>query len=133
MCLGMGLAYRAAFHAPHPHRMEVAVVGSSPQAAALADHLRDEAGDALRVSTAATVGEARARLMDRSLVGAHVPDPKAPVLLVAAANSDTSATVAEKVFTEVAAAQDRPLRVDNITPLAAGDPTARGCSSCWSP
>ncbi|GAA5004546.1 hypothetical protein [Kitasatospora paranensis] len=126
MCLGMGIAYQAAFHAPHPHHLEVAVVGTSPQAHALAGRLQSEAGDALRVSTAPTADDARARLMDRALVGAYVPDARAPQLLVAAADSDTSATAAEQVFTKVAAAQGHPLDVRNITPLASGDPTGQG-------
>ncbi|MFD7729527.1 hypothetical protein ACFV6F_03945 [Kitasatospora phosalacinea] len=126
MCLGMGVAYLSAFHAPAPHQLPVAVVGQGPQTQVLAQTLKDGAGDGLDVTTAADTDAARTRLLDRELVAAYVPDADAPTLLVASANSDTSATVAEKVFTEVAAREGKPLAVRELTPLPAGDPTGQG-------
>jgi hypothetical protein len=46
--------------------------------------------------------------------------------MVAKASSDTSATVVQKVFTEVAAEQGAPLRVTDVAPTADGDPTGQG-------
>ncbi|GAA2083489.1 hypothetical protein GCM10009759_01670 [Kitasatospora saccharophila] len=126
MCLGMGIAYLSAFHAPAPHRLPVAVVGQGPQAQALAQGLQDKAGDKLEVTTAGDADAARARLLDRELAAAYVPDADAPTLLVATANSETSASAAEKVFTQVAAQQGKPLAVQELTPMAAGDPTGQG-------
>ncbi|MEV4559979.1 hypothetical protein AB0K51_23720 [Kitasatospora sp. NPDC049285] len=126
MCLGMGIAYLSAFHAPAPHQLKVAVIGQSPQDRVLAQTLADRAGDALDVGTVATADDARQRLLDRELVAAYLPDPGAPTLLVATANSETSAGAAQKVFTKVAAQQDKPLTVQELTPLPAGDPTGQG-------
>ncbi|WP_189273105.1 hypothetical protein [Kitasatospora griseola] len=126
MCLGMGVAYLSAFHAPAPHRLPVAVVGQGPQARELAQTLQDKAGDRLDVTTVADSDAARTRLLDRELVAAYVPGGDAPTLLVATANSETSASAAEKVFTTVAAHQGKPLAVQELTPLPAGDPTGQG-------
>jgi hypothetical protein len=127
MCVGMGLAYLGAFHAPKPNHLGVAVVGSTPQVQVLAQTLKDKAGSGLDVTTVADQATARHELMNRQLVGAYVPDAATPTLLVASANSDTSATAAEKVFTAVAAqTADRPLTVTELTPLASGDPTGQG-------
>ncbi|MFJ5230387.1 hypothetical protein ACIQBJ_10875 [Kitasatospora sp. NPDC088391] len=126
MCLGMGIAYLAAFHAPAPHHLKVAVVGAAPQGQVLAQTLKDRAGDGLDVTTLPDADTARQRLLDRDLVAAYLPDAGTPTLLVATAGSETSATAAEKVFTQVAAHQGRPLAVRELTPLPAGDPTGQG-------
>lgn len=126
MCLGMGLAYQGAFHAPSPHHLKLAIVGTTPQTQVLAQTLKDKAGDALDVTTVPSLEDAHAKLMDRALVGAYVPDPNAPRLIVASANSDTSATVAEKVFSQVAGHSGKPLAVEDIAPTAKGDPTGQG-------
>lgn len=131
MCLGMGLAYEGAFHAPSPHHMKVAVVGSGPQADVLAQTLktatdRSVADDALDVSTVPTAAEARAQIMDRTLVAAYTPGANpatAPSLTVATANSATDVEVAQKIFTQVAAAQHQPLTVDDLAPMPSQDPT----------
>ncbi|MEU8679813.1 ABC transporter permease [Streptomyces sp. NPDC048611] len=49
-----------------------------------------------------------------------------PELLVATAGSDTSATVAQKVFTPIAAHQGAPLKVTDVAPPAEDDPTGQG-------
>ncbi|GID90782.1 hypothetical protein ACFQFC_36555 [Amorphoplanes digitatis] len=126
MCLGMGLAYLSAFDKPHPRHLNVAVVGADEPARALAARIRQRAGDAFDVRTVASRDAAADALRDRTLVGAFVPDPHRPELLVAKANSETSASVAESLFREVAAAQGGALAVTNLTPLAAGDPTGQG-------
>lgn len=126
MCLGMALAYQGAFHQPTPHHLKVAVVGRSPQALALAQGIQAKAGPALEVSTLPSQAAAEQQLRDRALVGAFLPDAKDPRLLVASANSDTSATAAEQVFRQVAAVQGAPLQVTDLVPTAPGDPTGQG-------
>ncbi|WP_042370397.1 membrane protein [Streptacidiphilus neutrinimicus] len=123
MCIGMGLAYESAFHAPSPHHMKVAVVGSGPQADVLAQTLKDKAGDALDVTTLPSADAARAQIMDRTLVAAYTPSATAPSLMVATANSATDVEVAQKIFTQVAGLQHEPLAVDNLTPMPPQDPT----------
>ncbi|MDH6125373.1 hypothetical protein [Kitasatospora sp. GP82] len=126
MCLGMALAYQGAFHQPEPHHLKVAVVGTTPKAQILAQTVKDKAGDALDVITLPDRQSAEQQLRDRNLVGAFVPNAQHPELLVAKANSDTSAMAAEAVFQTVATQQGVPLAVTDVTPLAAGDPTGQG-------
>ncbi|MEU6340991.1 hypothetical protein ABZ883_08570 [Streptomyces sp. NPDC046977] len=126
MCLGMGLAYLGAFHAPEPHGMKVAVVGTGPRAQVLAQTLKDKAGDALDVTTVPTRGAAVHQLMDRDLAGAYLPSADHPRLLVAKANSDTTATAAETVFRLVADRKGTALDVTDVAPTSHGDPTGQG-------
>lgn len=126
MCLGMGLAYLGAFVQPEPHHLPVAVVGEGPRATAFVDELQDRAGDALDVRTLTHRDDAADELRDRRISGAYVLSDTAPELLVATAASDTSATVAEKVFTPVAARQGLPLKVTDVVPTAEDDPTGQG-------
>ncbi|MFI8824264.1 hypothetical protein [Streptomyces sp. NPDC053431] len=126
MCLGMGLAYLGAFHAPEPHDLRVDIVGSGPRAQILAQTLQDKGAGALDVRTVPDRATATAALRDRSTFGAYLPDGAAPELLVASASSDTSAMAVEKVFTKVAATQGRPLKVTDVAPVSSGDPTGQG-------
>ncbi|WP_083982993.1 hypothetical protein [Actinomadura hibisca] len=125
MCLGMGLAYLGAFHSPEPHELKVAVVGSGQQSQLLAQGLKDKAGEALDVRTVATRDAAVAELNDQEIYGAYVPGD-APELLVAKAGSETTATAVQGVFTKAAATQNAPLKVTDVAPLSAGDPTGQG-------
>lgn len=127
MCIGMGLAYLGAFHAPKPHHMEVAVVGDTAQVRVLAQTVKDQAGSQLDVTTLPSAQAAQQKLMHRDLVAAYVPDATQPRLLVASANSAAAVTVSEQVFQKVAAEQaDKPLAVTELTPPASGDPTGQG-------
>ncbi|MGW3518495.1 hypothetical protein [Streptomyces hydrogenans] len=125
MCLGMGLAYLGAFHAPEPHDLRVDIVGSGPTTQVLAQTLQDEAAGALDVRTVPDRATAATALARQDSYGAYIPGDH-PELLVASASSDTSAMAVEKVFTRVAAGQDAPLEVTDLAPTASGDPTGQG-------
>ncbi|MFD5873235.1 hypothetical protein [Streptomyces sp. NPDC060322] len=125
MCIGMGLAYLGAFHAPEPHDLRVDVVGSGASAQVLAQTLQDKGDGALSVRTVADRDIAVNHLKTQQSYGAYVPGGS-PELMVATASSDTSATVVQKVFTEVAAGQGSPLQVTDVSPTAGGDPTGQG-------
>ncbi|MFH8513944.1 hypothetical protein ACH4CE_02100 [Streptomyces gelaticus] len=125
MCIGMGLAYLGAFHAPEPHDLRVDVVGSGPSAQVLAQTLQDRSDGALSVRTVPDRAAAVNHLRTQASYGAYLPG-KQPELLVAGASSDTSATVVEKVFTKVAAEKGHPLKVTDTAPTADGDPTGQG-------
>jgi hypothetical protein len=125
MCIGMGLAYLGAFHAPEPHHLRVDVVGSGTSAQVLAQTLHDKGAGALDVRTVADRAAAEAQLKGREIYGAYVPGAK-PELMVATAGSDTTATVVQKVFTKLAAEQGAPLRVTDVAPVSEGDPTGQG-------
>ncbi|MER7754941.1 hypothetical protein [Kitasatospora sp. NPDC097643] len=126
MCLGMALAYQGAFHQPEPRHLKVAVVGAGPQAQGLAQTIQTKAGDALDVRTLPDRAAAEQQLRDRDLVGAFLPDAKAPQLLVAKGNSDTSVVAATAVFTNVTDRQGVPLHVVDLTTPTKGDPTGQG-------
>ncbi len=126
MCVGMALAYLGAFHHPEPNHLKVAVVGDTAQVKVLAQTMKDTAGDALEVVTLPDRDAAIAQLRDRDLAGAYVPDAQRPELLVAKANSDTTAMAVQALFGRVTAAQNVPLRTTDITTLPAGDPTGQG-------
>ncbi|MFG2602382.1 hypothetical protein ACGFT2_02275 [Streptomyces sp. NPDC048514] len=126
MCLGMGLAYMGAFVAPEPHHLPVAVVGTTPQAKVFAQTVKDTAGDRLDVRTVADRSHAVELLRSRDVTGAYVPSARAPELLVAGAASDMGATAVEKVFTPVAAERGAPLKVTDVAPPVADDPTGQG-------
>ncbi|WP_280265427.1 hypothetical protein [Nocardia wallacei] len=126
MCVGMGLAYLGAFHQPEPNHLRVAVVGDTPQVLVLAQTMKDTAGDKLEVVTLPTRDDAVHRLQDRDLAGAYVPEAGHPELLVAKADSDTTAMAVETVFGQVAARQHAPLTTTDITTHAPGDPTGQG-------
>ncbi|MEU2233228.1 hypothetical protein [Streptomyces vietnamensis] len=125
MCIGMGLAYLGAFHAPEPHDLRVDVVGSGPTTQVLAQTLQNKGAGALDVRTVTDRDTAVSALREQRSFGAYIPGEK-PELLVASGSSDTSAMAVEKVFTKVAAAQDAPLEVTDIAPTASGDPTGQG-------
>ncbi|MET9376124.1 hypothetical protein ABZX98_18525 [Streptomyces sp. NPDC002992] len=125
MCLGMGLAYLGAFHAPTPHDLRVDIVGSGPTTQVLAQTLHDKSAGALDVRTVADRETAVSALRDQSTYGAYIPGAR-PELLVASASSDTSAMAVEKAFTKVAAGQDAPLKITDVAPVSDGDPTGQG-------
>ncbi|WP_227982980.1 hypothetical protein [Nocardia spumae] len=126
MCLGMGLAYLGAFHQPEPHHLQVAIVGDSPQVKVMAQTLKDRTGDALDIVTVDSRAAAIDRLRHRDLAGAFVPDDRQPELLVAEANSDTTAMAVDTVFGAVTAQRNLPLHTTDIAPTAQGDPTGQG-------
>ncbi|WP_371129530.1 hypothetical protein [Streptomyces sp. TLI_105] len=125
MCVGMGLAYLGAFHAPEPHDLRVDIVGSGPTTQVLAQTLQDKGAGALDVRTVPDRDTAVSALREQRSFGAYLPGTK-PELLVASGSSDTSAMAVEKVFTKVAAGQGAPLKVTDVAPTASGDPTGQG-------
>ncbi|MEK2492017.1 hypothetical protein WN990_20915 [Kitasatospora purpeofusca] len=126
VCLGLGVTYLAAFQHPQPHRLEVAVVGTTPEAKAVAEAVRGKAGDSLDVTTVATRQAAVEQLTDRHLVGAFLPDPAVPELLVAKAGSSATANATEAVFRALAGHQGTALKVTDIAPLTKEDPSGGG-------
>lgn len=126
MCLGMGLAYMGAFVTPEPHDLPIAVVGSGEQTQALAQTVKDKAGDALDVRTVGSRAQAVDELKSMDISGAYVPDAEHPEVIVATAGSDMSAMAVEKVFTPVAAEQGVPLKVSDVAPTVDDDPTGQG-------
>lgn len=73
MCIGMGLAYLGAFHAPEPHDLRVDVVGSGPSVRVLAQTLQDKGDGALSMRTVPDRAAAENNLRDQASYGAYLP------------------------------------------------------------
>jgi hypothetical protein len=116
--VGFAANYIGALHSPKPHGVKVAIVGTPAATAPLAHTLSVKARGALAVSQLTTVARARQLVADRRLAGGYVPGQH-PTAIVASAASASLATFVEATFREVAAAQDRPLAVDDVRPLPA--------------
>jgi hypothetical protein len=106
------LSYTGALHDPKPHRVPVAVVGTIPPDAPI------RRSTALRLVQKPDERAARAAITDRDVYGAVVLPSRR--LLVATAASPAVAQVLERAFSGAG------LRVQDVRPLAAGDP--RGLS-----
>jgi hypothetical protein len=106
------LSYTGALHDPKPHHVPVAVVGTIPQDSPI------RRSSALRLVQKPDERAARAAITDREAYGAVVLPSRQ--LLVATAASPAVAQVLEQAFGGIG------LRVQDIRPLATGDP--RGLS-----
>ncbi|WP_329536091.1 hypothetical protein OG568_47335 [Streptomyces sp. NBC_01450] len=126
VCLGLGVTYLSAFHHPQPNELKVAIVGTTPKTKVLAQTIKDKAGDSLNVITVPTRQQARAHLMDHDLVGAFVPAPSHPELMIARAGSNAAANATETIFRMVTDQQGVSLKVTDVAPLAKGDPGGGG-------
>lgn len=97
----------------------------------LAQTPQDESDGAQRVRTAPDRATAVNHLATQESYGAYLQG-KRPELLVASASSDTSATVAEKVFTKVATEHGHPLKATGTARPRTATRLGRASSSCWS-
>ena len=112
--------YFGALHAPKPHDVKVAIVGAPSRTAPLAHRLSITPDDGFAVSQLADIPLARKLVDERKLAGAYLTGPRrAPVLIVATAASPSLANFVETTFRKVAAAEGRPLAVDDVRPLPA--------------
>lgn len=110
---------------PTPRDMPVAVAGPSiEQAQATADGLDRQLDGYFDFHVVGTAEQARAQVQDREAAGAFVlpsaQSPQATVLVNQAANS-SSATLVERIFTQVAQGQDLPVATEDVAPLPAHD------------
>jgi hypothetical protein len=110
----------AANHAPKPHGVPVGLIGDTPAVAAVAGSLAHSAPGAYAVHRYATLTEARAAILDRSVYGAYSPAPS-PRLLVASAASRSVASLLEQTFARAGVKGQRPV-VQDVAPLPSSDP-----------
>lgn len=123
LSVGFATNYIGAFHAPKPHHVKVAIVGAPASTAPLAHELSLTPPNGFDVSQVASVSQARRLVDDRQLAGAYVPSSRPPTIIVATAASASLASFVEATFRKVAAAQDRPLAIDDVRPLPANNPS----------
>lgn len=107
-------------HDPQAHGVDVAVAGPPTAASALAARLDGEAFDAHVLGTAAA---ARRAIDDLDVYGAVVVEPSGSRVLVA---SGASAIVARDLEHALGAVAPGPVRVEDVRPLASGDPRGVG-------
>jgi len=126
--LGFILSYVGAFHSPAPHRVTIAVVG--PQGTV--DRINSLDAAPVEATAAGSVDDARLSILERDVAAAYVIDPQGTTdtLLVATAGGPALATAVEQVFTQLGAAQNRTLTVEDIAPPQPGD--ARGLTAFYA-
>ncbi|KJE23485.1 ABC-2 family transporter protein [Frankia torreyi] len=117
------LCYINAFHQPTPKDIKVAVVGTGPAAATLADRLEGTSNGMLSVSMAGSVDAARSDVRDGDLAAAFTPGAanQPARLLIASGAQFQLAEVVQQTFAPVAAAEGTTLAVDDLAPLPKHD------------
>ena len=116
-----------AMHSPSPHAMPVAVVGSTiEQAEQTITGLEENMDDmfAFEAYALEDAEEVEQRVTDRDLVAGFVlPTQTSPNFLLVAneAGNKSAYQVVDRVFSQVAAAQQLPLEVQDVAPLPERD------------
>lgn len=123
LSVGFATNYIGALHAPKPHHVKVAIVGAPASTAPLAHELSLTPPNGFDVSQVVSVSQARRLVDERQLAGAYVLSSRPPTIIVATAASASLASFVEATFRQVAAAQDRPLAIDDVRPLPANNPS----------
>ncbi|MFK0282607.1 ABC transporter permease [Streptomyces sp. NPDC090499] len=114
--------YLAAFHAPKPHHLPVAVVGTTQQYGYAAAGLEKGIPGGFDVKWYSHEADARAAVEDRKVYAAYVAHTKgAPTLLYAGANGPSVTSTVTGAFTAVAQASGHALVQKDIVPAPAGD------------
>ncbi|SIR77745.1 ABC transporter permease [Williamsia sterculiae] len=121
--LGFILSFVGAFHAPHPHRIPVTVVGSPPVAQKIAGDLNRLDGAPVRAVAATDLGAARDDLGHGRTSGVLVPDQTSDsdTLLIASAGGTSVGTALTKTIGAVDRARGRTVSVTDAVPLQSGD------------
>ncbi|POM23194.1 ABC-2 family transporter protein [Actinomadura rubteroloni] len=119
--------FLAAFHAPRPHDLPVAVVGTAAQAGQVANGLERALPGGFEVKRYADADAARRAVQDRTVYAAYVPGSgKADELLYAGANGPSVTSTVSGAFSGLTAARGRRLTEHDVVPAVAGD--TRGMS-----
>ncbi|SNV16938.1 YhgE/Pip C-terminal domain [Dermatophilus congolensis] len=122
MTLVMALCYLGGFHRPEPHHLPVAIIGPVNTAGPVAAGLQQATGEMLEVRTLPSTQAATDALQRLEISGAYLPSADKPTLFVASAASEPAANAANRVFTQMAAKQGKPLTINDVAPLPAEDP-----------
>lgn len=119
--------FLAAFHAPRPHDLAVAVVGTTQQLEQITGGLELGQPGGFEVKRYADENAARHALQDRKVYAAYVTGPaKSAELLYAGANGPSVTSTVTGAFSGVAKASGDRLDVRDVVPASAGD--TRGMS-----
>ena len=122
--------YVTAFHAPRPNGVDVAVVGTTAQAARTQRALDAAVPGGFDVRRSASEPAARAALLETDVRGVLVPGPPRGRVLVAQALGAAPAEAVGTALLGAAAATGAPAVVQDVRPLPSGD--RRGLSPLFS-
>lgn len=119
--------FLAAFHAPRPHDLPVAVVGTTHRIEQITGGLELGLPDGFEVKRYPDASTARHALQDRKVYAAYVTGPgRSAELLYAGANGPSVTSTVTGAFSGVAKASGDRLTVQDVVPASAGD--TRGMS-----
>jgi hypothetical protein len=128
---GFIFSYIAAFHAPKPHQIPLAVVAPAPLSRTLVGQLNAIPTRPLLASAETSEGAAGARVRDGSITAALVVNGagRNDRLLVASAGGVSAADAVEQVLEQAEAREHRSVAVTDLVPLQSGD--GRGLSGFY--
>jgi hypothetical protein len=131
--LGFILSYVAAFHAPRPHGVPVAVVvpAAPAESARIAASLDSLPSRPLRASPVTSPAQARQQVVTAASSAALIVSPAGRVdtLLVASGGGTSVAEAVQQVITQAEGARHRAVTIADVVPLQAGD--ARGLTGFY--
>jgi hypothetical protein len=121
--IALPLIFEVAFHAPQPHQVPIAVVGSTRQVESVVRKLDDIRSGGFEVGQARSQAEAVAAVRDRHVAAAYVATLQpSPALYVARAASAIRASYLQGVFAQLAVeTRARPPLLVDVVPLLPGD------------
>ena len=118
--------YLAAFHAPKPHRLPVAVVGSSQTLARVEAGLNAGSPGGFAVQGYADAADVRQALAHRTVYAGYIADGGSARLLYAGANGSGVTATVTGAFDAVAKAGGQQVSAQDVLPASSGD--TRGLS-----
>jgi hypothetical protein len=115
--------FLAAFHAPRPHDLRVAVVGTGPQVAAVSGGLAARAPGSFEIVRYGSVDAAEDGIRHRTVYGAYVIQGAGGTaeLLSAGANGPAVKATLEGAFQGIAEASGATLEAVDVVPTSSGD------------
>jgi hypothetical protein len=121
--IALPLVFLVAFHAPQPHDVPIAVVGSTRQVEAVSGKLHAVNSGGFNVHQLSSRSTAIAAVRDREVAAAYVEVPSlSPQLYVARAASAISANYLQQVFVQIASeSETSPPQTVDLVPLLPGD------------
>ncbi len=117
------LSYVGAFHAPAPSEISIAVVAPQQVSSQLVANLNGLDGTPLQAFVVADEATARQQILDDATSAALIVNPSGTTdtLLVASGGGASVSSAVEAVITQVDAAQQRTVTVEDLVPLEPGD------------
>jgi hypothetical protein len=121
--IALPVIYALAFHAPQPHEVPIAVVGSPRQVAAVSAELHAVNSGGFNVQRLPSGASAADAVRNRQVAAAYIrTSASSPELYVARAASAIRANYLQTVFTQIAAATHAtPPQLVDLVPLLPGD------------